>query len=57
MRKRGPLCAVILVFVALFASTVMAGPNDKSTTIWYPYAEWSFSNPSWDGNLFDLTIR
>lgn len=43
----------IAMFCAL-ASTGLAQQADKSTALWAPYVEWSFDNPSFSGNAFDL---
>ena len=43
-------------FIVLLAAYVpaAAGPLDRSGTQWDPYLEWSLTNPTFEGNPFDL---
>lgn len=54
MRNKFLLWTCMLLLTATFS---YAGPNDKTAKLWYPYAEWSFNNPSWNGNPFDVDAR
>ncbi|MCB9508576.1 MAG: DUF5060 domain-containing protein [Deferribacteres bacterium] len=37
-----------------FVTTVSGQVAEKSSTLWAPFVEWSFDNPTYSGNPFDL---
>ena len=46
------LLATVLILLGL------ACPGQSTAAkLWYPYEEWSFENPSWSGNPFDLEAK
>ena len=46
--------SIISVLLAFAIKPVTAAELDGTTTQWTPYLEWSFSNPTHSGNVFDL---
>ncbi|MCK5283571.1 MAG: hypothetical protein KAK00_09275 [Nanoarchaeota archaeon] len=54
MVKRRDLILVLMLFIF---SSVLVSADTVTTTLWYPYAEWNFTNPGWPGNAFDVQAQ
>ena len=53
--KRSPLVyAAILLAIGMLSHCYAVEVTEKNGTQWFPFLEWVFQNPSWQGNPYDV---
>ena len=48
---------MLVLSLGLLSCGLGADLADENGTQWFPYLEWAFENPSWQGSAFDVKAR
>ncbi|MCF7975285.1 MAG: DUF5060 domain-containing protein [Phycisphaerae bacterium] len=56
MQER-PFYAIMILVLGILTPGFSAEVTDTTGTQWFPYVEWAFQNPSWQGSAFDVEAR